>query len=189
MSASLLCDEVEALLPLIADGVIDDSSDPDVFAHLAICERCQRSLALHDLVQVSLVPAASALRVAPRVAPRPFWRHLVPAAALLAVAIGSWSAWIGNASAAPAPLVAATPTVPVIQAADPAPSPTVTGRPPAVAAAPVIDVEVVALPNIPGRPQFLVRRGNQVMMVDLNLPMEAPGEAQPATFRPAPHRY
>jgi hypothetical protein len=51
------CDEAEALLPLVADGTLDAASDPALFAHLADCERCQTSLARHDLVQLALSAA------------------------------------------------------------------------------------------------------------------------------------
>ena len=60
MSADLIpdlpddCAEVEALLPLIADGVLDADSDPATFEHLARCERCQRSLQTYDLIDIAL---------------------------------------------------------------------------------------------------------------------------------------
>lgn len=48
------CDEVEALLPLVTDGAIDCDDDPQLFAHVAQCPDCQRSLAAHDLVDLAL---------------------------------------------------------------------------------------------------------------------------------------
>ncbi len=51
---ALSCDEVEALLPLVADGSLDEVSDPALFAHIARCCPCQDSLARHDLVGLAL---------------------------------------------------------------------------------------------------------------------------------------
>ena len=56
--ADLSCDEAEALLPLVADGVLDAETDPALFAHLARCPDCQRSLATHDLIELALASAA-----------------------------------------------------------------------------------------------------------------------------------
>ncbi|TVR44275.1 MAG: zf-HC2 domain-containing protein [Planctomycetota bacterium] len=50
----LSCDEVEALLPLVVDGVLDEASEPELFRHLAHCPRCQTSLATYDLVDLAL---------------------------------------------------------------------------------------------------------------------------------------
>lgn len=48
------CEEAEALLPLVADGALDATSDPSLFAHLSRCMGCQESLARHDLVSLAL---------------------------------------------------------------------------------------------------------------------------------------
>lgn len=48
------CQEVEDLLPLVVDGVIDEESDPSLFAHIASCPRCQESLATYDLIDLAL---------------------------------------------------------------------------------------------------------------------------------------
>lgn len=48
------CEEAEALLPLVADGALDASADPALFAHLGRCVACQESLARHDLVSLAL---------------------------------------------------------------------------------------------------------------------------------------
>ena len=48
------CQEVEDLLPLVVDGVIDEETDPDLFAHLATCPSCQASLAAYDLIDLAL---------------------------------------------------------------------------------------------------------------------------------------
>ena len=53
-SLALTCDEVEALLPLVADGSLDEVSDPALFTHIARCCPCQDSLARHDLVGLAL---------------------------------------------------------------------------------------------------------------------------------------
>lgn len=50
----LCCDEVEPLLPLVADGAIDAAADPAIFEHLARCQDCQDCLARHDLVHLGL---------------------------------------------------------------------------------------------------------------------------------------
>lgn len=80
------CEESEALLPLVADGVLTPAEDPHLFAHLASCEKCQKTLAMHDFVEL-------ALREKPRKRARiiPFIRAAWPyaaAAGLLLVAGG-----------------------------------------------------------------------------------------------------
>jgi anti-sigma factor RsiW len=54
LSRDLSCDEVTALLPLVADGALDAEGDPALFAHLARCCECQEALMRHDLVTVAL---------------------------------------------------------------------------------------------------------------------------------------
>lgn len=88
----LTCDDVEALLPLIADDQLDPDSDPTLFEHLARCDDCQRSLARHDLVTLALTDST---RPAPRLALRSItWRLPWPAAvaASLVAALGLWLA-------------------------------------------------------------------------------------------------
>ena len=53
-SRALTCEEVEALLPLVADGALDADADPALFMHLARCCECQDALLRHDLVTVAL---------------------------------------------------------------------------------------------------------------------------------------
>lgn len=48
------CTDVEELLPLIAEGLMDADSDPDVFIHLADCEHCSQSLILQDMITLNL---------------------------------------------------------------------------------------------------------------------------------------
>ena len=50
----LSCDDVEALLPLVAEGAIEPEDDAELFAHLAECPDCQADLALHDLTTLAL---------------------------------------------------------------------------------------------------------------------------------------
>ncbi|NRA38360.1 MAG: hypothetical protein HRU15_09490 [Planctomycetes bacterium] len=51
---SLSCADVEELLPLVAEALMDFESDPAVFNHLADCEHCSKSLALQDMITMSL---------------------------------------------------------------------------------------------------------------------------------------
>lgn len=48
------CQDVEELLPLIAEGLIDPDSDAEVFEHLADCEACQEQLHQHDELTLAL---------------------------------------------------------------------------------------------------------------------------------------
>ena len=54
------CADVESLLPLIADGAIDATSDAAVFDHLARCDDCQEGLARHDLIGLAIGAGAAA---------------------------------------------------------------------------------------------------------------------------------
>ena len=54
IDAELTCEEVEELLPLIADGVLEPDDDPAVFNHLARCPDCQQSLATYDLIDLAM---------------------------------------------------------------------------------------------------------------------------------------
>lgn len=174
------CDEVEALLPLVADGAIDEQADPALFAHLSTCEHCQESLAAHDLVTIALEqPRAPAPRIL-----RPVWRRSLPlaAAAMLAVGVTGWVA-ARPAAETEVPLVAATPPAqvpitrlaPQVSASEAAPSTPIR-----------IDVEVVAMPGSTAtRPQYLVRKGDQVLLVDpVDATQEAPVDAKPASYAP-----
>jgi anti-sigma factor RsiW len=107
----LLCDEVEALLPLVADGLLGDEQDPAVFAHLARCPVCQESLAQHDLVDVSLragTPASPTLRLRPRHVRMTWWT----AAASLLIASGlGYGLWSLRTAAPAASAVAVAPVL------------------------------------------------------------------------------
>ena len=99
----LTCADVEALLPLIADGVLAPEDDPALFEHLARCPDCQASLAGHDLIELALshgTPPASAKIIR-------FQRLHWSAAALWLLCAGGLGAaawWMqGAAPAAPVP--------------------------------------------------------------------------------------
>ena len=184
-AAELTCDEVESLLPLVADGALDEQADPALFVHLSACEHCQESLAAHDLVTIALEqPRAPAPKVL-----RPTWRRSLPlaVAAMLAVGVAGWVAARSAADGAPASVIAAA--APAAAAPDTtakskaAPAPTVA----AVTAAPLrIDVEVVALPgSTTAHPHYLVRKHDQVLLVDpVEATQEAPADAKPASYEP-----
>jgi hypothetical protein len=112
----LTCAEIEALLPLVADGVIDQQADAPLFAHLATCEHCQEALARHDLVSLALADPAGAerprLRIVHRRLPLPI---ALASAAAAALAVGTW--WLGLPAVhePAAPMTAAAPEREVIR--------------------------------------------------------------------------
>lgn len=85
------CAEVEAMLPLVADGALGPDDEPSVFAHLSRCDACQRSLARHDLIELAV--AGGRCRETPSAFLR--WRRLSwplasgLAAALVAIIVGT----------------------------------------------------------------------------------------------------
>jgi hypothetical protein len=93
------CADVEALLPLIADGAIDAASDAAVFDHLARCDDCQEALARHDLIDLAIgaggvKPDAALAPIRYRLPPMVAW---TAAAALLAAVTGlGWYAAQGD---------------------------------------------------------------------------------------------
>lgn len=101
-SMTATCADVEALLPLIADGAIDAASDPAIFDHLSHCDDCQEALARHDLIGLAIgagVAAPDALApIRYRLPPAVAWAS---AAALLAalVGLGSWQLGRGRSAA------------------------------------------------------------------------------------------
>lgn len=173
----LTCAEVEPLLPLVADGALDDRGDPDLFLHLVDCDHCQAVLASHDLLTLTLertptVPVERVIR----------WRIPVAlAASVLAAAVTGWL-WIpgpvsGEATSA---VAVATPKSTPASAAPTAVVPLPDN--------PVIEIDVAAVPSpIPGRTMFVVRRGEQVLLVDpvAGTAQPPPTDAKPATY----HRY
>ena len=181
----LSCDEVEELLPLVADGTLDEGGDPTLFMHLADCERCQQSLVTHDLIAVSLPRAA---RLPGQRVVRPWWFRALPVAAAASLLVGG--GWLAVASrettSVAGPVSTALKAAPVVSATAPKPP-----APKSTAHAGSIDVEVevVALPgSTTAHPHYLVRRGEQVLLVTPQLaPAEAPSDARPASF--SPKRY
>lgn len=89
----LSCDEVEALLPLVADGVLGATDEPNLFAHLSGCPRCQASLANFDAIDIILSnghspqPAHLGPEVVHYRLPLPW---ALAASALLGLALGTW---------------------------------------------------------------------------------------------------
>lgn len=85
------CDEVQALLPLVADGSLDQAADPALFEHLAHCHECQDALVRHDLIAVSLERSRPATA---RTGRNLVFRLPLPlaAAAMLLLGAGVWFA-------------------------------------------------------------------------------------------------
>jgi hypothetical protein len=102
------CDEVQELLPLVADGAITAEDDPQLFVHLAACPDCQSELLTHDLVELALAqgrkPAETAR--ASVIQYQVPWPVAAAATLLLATGVGLW---IGNGqgTAEPEQVVAA----------------------------------------------------------------------------------
>ncbi len=132
------CDDVESLLPLVADGALDAASDPALFAHLARCCACQEALVQHDLVTIALEetrPAATVLTPARR---EPIRHVFLPwpaaLAASLAAAAGLWM-WLGTLNHA--------------RVQSPAPA-----------------TQVVQVMSADGQPVYVVVQGEQVTVID-----------------------
>lgn len=163
----LTCEEAEALLPLVADGALDDATDPALFTHLSRCCDCQEALMRHDLVTVALETTRCGSVISgpscQRDAKRPVIRHVFlpwPAAlaASLAAAAGLWM-WL--ASLQPARTTPATPATQVVQ---------------------VLGAD--------GQPVYVVVQGDQVTVID---PRTIDGKAptgepqvQPVKFKTPP---
>jgi hypothetical protein len=141
-SRALTCEEVEALLPLVADGALDADVDPALFMHLARCCDCQDALMRHDLVTVALEvtrPGVVAGGVARRPARRAVIRQVFlpwPAAlaASLVAAAGLWM-WLAS--------MQSTRTTPEAQA-----------------------TQVVQVLGADGQPLYVVVQGDQVTVID-----------------------
>lgn len=137
-TSELPCEEIAALLPLVADDSINAETDPALFAHLARCCDCQEALASHDAVNMALEytrPFASVI-TRPR---RSSVRHVFlpwPAAlaASLAAAVGLWM-WLTT-------LQSARP---------PSPAPT---------------TQVVQVLSSDGHPLYVVVEGEQITVID-----------------------
>ncbi len=182
----LTCDEAEALLPLVADGAIDAAADPMLFQHLATCSRCQDSLTQHDLVSFALTQPPPAQLVLRPAAPRRLGWPLA-AAALLAVGLGLAMVAGTQPAAASAPAQAPSSPLANLRPAGPSQPATSTVSPRLPPAAEPIDIEVVTVPGSTARhPHYLVRRGEQVMLVD---PAEPEDQAPPSEAKAASLRY
>jgi hypothetical protein len=132
----LACEEVAALLPLVADGALDAQGDPALFDHLARCNECQDALASHDLVDIALECTRATAPRAGRQRSNHLWLPWPTAlAASLAAAAGLW-AWLNL----------------------------VQGGNPAKAAAPAAQVVQVSDSN--GHPVYVVVQGDQVTVID-----------------------
>ena len=92
--SELPCDEVAALLPLVADESINSETDPALFAHLARCCDCQEALASHDAVTIALEHTRPSTSVTARPRRSPIHHVFLPwptaLAASLAAAVGLW---------------------------------------------------------------------------------------------------
>jgi hypothetical protein len=110
---SLSCAEVEAMLPLVADGALDAESDPQLFEHLAGCPRCQESLLADDLITLGLSTRRPS---PPHRRTMGVYRLPLPLAAaaglLVTVGLGAlaWWCWPSRTtSVAPAPVASTAP--------------------------------------------------------------------------------
>lgn len=134
------CEEVAALLPLVADGALDADADPALFAHLARCCDCQDALMRHDLVTVALESTRPASDASQQRQPRrePIRHVFLPwpaaLAASLAAAAGLWM-WLASVQGN-----RVAPTAPATQ--------------------------VVQVLGAEGQPVYVVVQGDQVTVID-----------------------
>ena len=112
----LACEDVEPLLPMVADGAIDCGSDPAVFAHLARCNECQDVLARHDLITIALAQGGGPQTAAPVRG----WHYRLPwpAAAAAVVAVAVLTGWALERPARAQPALAAAKDYRVLQIID-----------------------------------------------------------------------
>lgn len=113
--AELGCEEVEALLPLVAEGAITPEDDAELFAHLAECPDCQADLALHDLTTLALSHGREPQPVAGDEAAEVIRLPWTAVAGGLLVAAGLVvAAWLGLSGAEPIAPVAEPPRTTVV---------------------------------------------------------------------------
>ncbi|MFW5698976.1 MAG: zf-HC2 domain-containing protein [Planctomycetota bacterium] len=117
----MACEDVEACLPLVADGSLTASDDPDLFTHLATCSRCQESLAVHDLVGLTLDTGAAARHRARVASFRLPGRLAAAAAALLVLGVGIWALDADGAQDDVASATTDQPKARVLRVIDPGP--------------------------------------------------------------------
>jgi len=136
----LTCEDVEPLLPLVADGAIMASSDPAVFAHLSRCVECQDSLARHDLITLGLECGRGTVCAVRSAAA---WHYRLPwpaatAAGLAVALLGAWALQHAAGGSAPAPVLAQR-----------------------------ADTQVISVPGPdPSRPYYVVVQGDHVSVID-----------------------
>ena len=141
------CDEATPLLPLVADQSLTQADDPALFDHLALCPRCQEALVHHDLISLALAETPATRPPQPRIV-RSGWWWALPMAAAAGLAVTVVLHHEPRTPTATAPVAVAPATPP---AAEPI----------------TIEREVSAVPSgLPGKRLILVRRGDQVMLVD-----------------------
>lgn len=182
-SPTLTCDEVEALLPLVADDQLDAVSDPALFSHLADCPHCAEMLAEHDLITFALEPTPAKKTARPTLR----WRRWLPvaAAACLAIGLATASSFSSAPHAPSAPPLAQAktrlaPASPLVPASPLAPASQLAPAPAKISTPIHVDVEVVAVPGSTlSHPRYLVRRGEQVLLVD---PTAVPTDAVQASY-------
>jgi hypothetical protein len=167
------CADVEPLLPIIADGGLDPSTDVEIFAHLARCQDCQDALARHDLVTLAIAngaeapPQSSRLELVHLRLPLPY--AIASAAAAVFALAGAW--WLTQAAqqpSAPQSAMLAQKLLPKN-------------------ASEIIRVTKPGQPN--GQPYYLVVQDGSVMLID---PQAVDGVVQPHTEQAVPvslHRY
>lgn len=157
----LACEDVEPLLPLIADGALDQAAEPAAFTHLADCEHCQEQLALHDLVGIALTGATAApARPRPRTLRLPLPWALATAASIAAVLAAVWAVHADRRAGAADQALA--------HASERAPS----------------DTEVLTVPGPqPGSVLYVIRRGDQVVVVDPHQEQARDGTEVPVGLR------
>ncbi|MBA2479194.1 MAG: zf-HC2 domain-containing protein [Planctomycetes bacterium] len=171
----LPCEEIEAMLPLIADGAVSQQSDPTVFAHLARCMDCQDSLARHDLVTLALA------RGLPGDLPRPLPREIryrIPLpwataiAASLAVALGA--TWLfGIQAQRERDLLARIAAMP--------------GQGPGAQRP---DTEIISIPGSdPRHPRYVILQGDRTLLVDPATPAKRPARSAPLVHPVGLNRY
>jgi hypothetical protein len=172
------CHDAAPLLPLIADGTLGPEDDPALFAHLADCTHCQEVLAAHDLVTLALETTA-----APRQRhrhPLERWWAIVPLAAAAGFA-AVLSLRPANAPAGAPAIAGDRPETTAAQASAVAAATAPTPARDLPAALPALERDVAAVQG-GGRRLILVRRGDQVLLIDPAAPAAPEPDRVPTGF-------
>ena len=155
------CDEVEALLPLIADGSLEVAQDPAVFVHLATCDHCADLLARYDVAALAVEAVLRPPVAKPRLRLLPIRRHRSAIMRWLPLAAAACLVHVAPAAA---------PVTPVLASAESDRTP-MPNRP---------DIDITVIPGqMPGHQFFLIRQGG-VTTVRETLP---PGMEHPLSDR------